>query len=347
MANLLDTTINGNLNVTGHIINGGVVRYDINNQGLTDTQKSNVRTNIGAGTSNFTGYTTSNKLSTNCINNEAGWTAITINTTNKTISDGTNTLTFGDNAFNSTAIPTTYVSTVNGSSGAITNVAKTDTANIFTNDQTLNNNKYLKGKDTSGTARDLIGYDSYNSICLGNSTHNLFAMTNLNTYPTDTNSLGSSTYKWKDLYLSGNLSDGTNSISISDIPNRSEIPATYVSTITTAAGTHTTITSSSGSVSFNVPTKTSHLTNDSGFVTSSGVTSIATSGTGLSGGPITLTGTITLDSSSAGNAAADKVVLRNATGSIQSEKIAISSGATTKVNMQYNSTEDCVEFIFA
>lgn len=78
------------------------------------------------------------------------------------------------------------------------------------------------------------------------------------------------------------------------------------------------------------------------------VTSIQTSGTGLSsGGTITSTGTITLDSSSAGNAAANKVVIRNAAGSIQTEKLAVSSGTTTKATMQYNSTEDCIEFIFA
>lgn len=83
------------------------------------------------------------------------------------------------------------------------------------------------------------------------------------------------------------------------------------------------------------------------YVTSSGVTSVATSGTGLSGGTITSTGTITLDSSQAGNAAANKVILRNAAGSIQTEKLAVSSGTTTKATMQYNSTEDCIEFIFA
>ena len=43
---------------------------------------------------------------------------------------------------------------------------------------------------------------------------------------------------------------------------------TYVSKITTTAGTHTAISNASGAVSFNVPTKTSHLTNDSGFLTS-------------------------------------------------------------------------------
>lgn len=49
---------------------------------------------------------------------------------------------------------------------------------------------------------------------------------------------------------------------------------TYVSTVTTTAGAHSAITSQSGTVSFNVPTKTSHLTNDSGFITSAPVTSV-------------------------------------------------------------------------
>ena len=37
------------------LTNDRYVRYDINSQGLTTTQKSNARTNIGAGTSNFSG----------------------------------------------------------------------------------------------------------------------------------------------------------------------------------------------------------------------------------------------------------------------------------------------------
>ena len=72
-----------------------------------------------------------------------------------------------------------------------------------------------------------------------------------------------------------------------------------VISITTTAGTHTAITNATGAVSFNVPTKTSHLTNDSNFVTSSGVTSITlTQGTGItvssSGTAITSTGTRTI-----------------------------------------------------
>lgn len=50
------------------------VKYSAS-QSLTDAQKTQARSNIGAGTSSFTGYTSSNKLSTDYINNAAGWTS--------------------------------------------------------------------------------------------------------------------------------------------------------------------------------------------------------------------------------------------------------------------------------
>lgn len=61
------------------------------------------------------------------------------------------------------------------------------------------------------------------------------------------------------------------------------------------------------------------------------------------------TGTILLntDSSNAGNRGANKVVLAKADGQIDSDKFTVTSAGTTKATMQYNSTEDCIEFIFA
>ena len=56
------------------------------------------------------------------------------------------------------------------------------------------------------------------------------------------------------------------------------VPSNIVNTITTTAGAHTTISSQKGNVSFNVPTKTSHLTNDSGFITTDTNTTYALSG---------------------------------------------------------------------
>lgn len=47
-----------------------------------------------------------------------------------------------------------------------------------------------------------------------------------------------------------------------------------ITSVKTTAGAHTTINVSSGAVNFNVPTKTSDLTNDSGFITSAPVTSV-------------------------------------------------------------------------
>ena len=172
---------NGNVSLSdSNLTNDRYVRYDVNNQGLNSTQKSNARTNIGAGTSNFTGYTASDKLSTDYINNVAGWTAntgtltsltvggasiatsgaATVNTINndynastnklatandlpptititntsgtKSVSDGTTTLTFGSNAFNSTSIPTAYIKSASSSGNTLTLTKQDNTTTTFT-----------------------------------------------------------------------------------------------------------------------------------------------------------------------------------------------------------------------
>lgn len=63
------------------------------------------------------------------------------------------------------------------------------------------------------------------------------------------------------------LTAGSKTVSFT-MPTIPTVPSNIVNTITTTAGAHTAITSQKGNVSFNVPTKTSHLTNDSGFLTS-------------------------------------------------------------------------------
>lgn len=96
-----------------------------------------------------------------------------------------------------------------------------------------------------------------------------------------------------------NTKTGAVSLSASDVGALAS-STTYVSSVSTTAGTHSAISNKSGAVSFNVPTKTSHLTNDSNFVTSSGVTSIATTSP-ISGGTITGTGTISHATSGVGD----------------------------------------------
>ena len=65
------------------------------------------------------------------------------------------------------------------------------------------------------------------------------------------------------------LAAGTGISITDDTTNRKmTIGNSGVTSITTSAGIHSTKSSATGAVSFNVPTKTSHLTNDSGFITS-------------------------------------------------------------------------------
>lgn len=87
------------------------VKYSAS-QTLTDTQKSQARTNIGAGTSNFTGYTSSNKLHTDYINNAAGWTSNKGTVTSVQVQAGT-----GLSSSQSTAQTNTLDTTISIASG--------------------------------------------------------------------------------------------------------------------------------------------------------------------------------------------------------------------------------------
>ena len=87
------------------------VRYV--SQSLTDAQKSQARTNIGAGTSNVTGS----------VVTTSGSESVTINS---------NTLSFGANAFTNTAIPTTYVKSASASGNTLTLTPASGTALTYT-----------------------------------------------------------------------------------------------------------------------------------------------------------------------------------------------------------------------
>lgn len=106
-----------------------------------------------------------------------------------------------------------------------------------------------------------------------------------------------------------------------------------------------------------VPIATQEWVEDYAATTSdvkNGKLTMSTSGTGISGSDTftanqssNTTFTVTLDSSSAGNRAANKVVLASAAGQINSTKYAITSGATVKATWQYNSTTDCIELVWS
>lgn len=61
--------------------------------------------------------------------------------------------------------------------------------------------------------------------------------------------------------------DGDGSSAFATMDDIGQLGGGTITAVKTTAGAHTTIDVSSGNASFNVPTKTSHLTNDSGFVT--------------------------------------------------------------------------------
>ena len=61
--------------------------------------------------------------------------------------------------------------------------------------------------------------------------------------------------------------DGDGSSAFATMDDIGQLGGGTITAVKTTAGAHTTINVTSGNASFNVPTKTSHLTNDSGFVT--------------------------------------------------------------------------------
>lgn len=99
----------------------------------------------------------------------------------------------------------------------------------FSSTPILNNNIFLQGKFTGGTAYNLIGVNSSNGIAIGNTSTGLVLNTSSSVLPSanSTKDLGNSSYRWRNIYLSGNLNDGTNTISVANIANKNDIKKLY------------------------------------------------------------------------------------------------------------------------
>ena len=96
--------------------------------------------------------------------------------------------------------------------------------------------------------------------------------------------LGRSDMPWSNLYLTGNLTDGPNKISVANIASKSEIP-TKTSQLNNDSDfvTSEELSTVATSGSYNdltdkptIPTTTGELTNDSGFITSAALTGYTT-----------------------------------------------------------------------
>ncbi len=70
------------------------------------------------------------------------------------------------------------------------------------------------------------------------------------------------------------MNDGDGTSAFATMADIGDLGGGTITSVKTTAGAHTTINVASGAANFNVPTKTSHLTNDSGFLTSSDIASV-------------------------------------------------------------------------
>ena len=96
----------------------------------------------------------------------------------------------------------------------------------ISNSLILNNNVPLQGKDTNGTARSLIHMSGSNNVVIdadGIGDIVTFASVRPATTKDGAVNLGSSAGRWKNLYLSESLTDGTNSITIANIQSKVEV----------------------------------------------------------------------------------------------------------------------------
>jgi hypothetical protein len=111
-----------------------------------------------------------------------------------------------------------------------------------------------------------------------------------------------------------------------------------ITSVKTTAGTHTTINVSSGAANFNVPTKTSHLTNDSGFVTTD---TKNTAGSTDTSSKIFLIGA-TSQAANPRTYSDNEVYVTS--GVLTTKSVQVGGGSAT---IQYNSTTQSLDFVFA
>ena len=171
---------------------------------------------------------------------------------------------------------------------------------------TLPNNTALKSKDNAGTEKEVLRANANNQIILGAA--NLWELIVLYhgivpaTSALDTLEIGTAGRRWKNLYLSGVLSDGTNSVSIANIAKKSDIPAasTPVTYALSKSGGVITLTGSNGTTSSVTDSDTDTVYTHPGTHPASMITGLATVATSgkfsdLSGKPATETWTFTLE----------------------------------------------------
>lgn len=114
----------------------------------------------------------------------------------------------------------------------VENKANLSGGNTFSGNQTVDGNIILKNdvslqsENSDGGVEDLIKMTTNNVVQLGYPNRNTIYRGNL-FGPANDNArdLGDSSRRWKDVYVAGNLSDGTNSVAVADIATKNDVPS--------------------------------------------------------------------------------------------------------------------------
>lgn len=206
-----------------------------------------------------------------------------------------------------------------------TNYVTLDTAQTISGTKTfsvspvINNNVALQGKTTDGTVKRLILLTSNNNVSVNADGQGLTYLGGVTVLPTGNGAvdLGSASVKWKDIYLNGALKNSTYTFSLPSATGTlaltSQIPTVNNGTLTiqkngSDVATFTANQSTNVTANITVPTVSDYYWADVKVSASSNKGTTPTVSTIAVGG----------------------------------------SGSTAgKATMQYNATEDCIEFIFA
>ena len=287
-------------------------------QGLTDTEKANARTNIGAGTSSFSGSYNdlSNKPTIPAAvavkgNAETNYRTGNVNLTPANIGAATTSQgTKADSAVQTIQMNGNAVTKTNGvvDLGTVITVHqdisgkadKSATVSTVTYDTT---NKKLT-KTINGTTTDVVTTAKLKTdMALSKSDVGLSNVGNFKAVSTVASQVLSDTEKSN---ARTNIGAGTSSFdgNYNSLSNKPTIPTVNNGTLTiqkngTNVATFTANQSGNSTANIAVPTKVSQLTNDSGYTTNTGTVKQVTAGAGLSGGNITESGTISLANHSA------------------------------------------------
>ena len=105
------------------------------------------------------------------------------------------------------------------------NLVTTDTDQSINSDKTVAYGNKINVKLPNDSLYDISG-NQYNYLQIGYNGVGMYSVGTNSVFPNSNNSrdLGTSGLKWRDIYVSRNLSDGTNSIAIADIADKSDIP---------------------------------------------------------------------------------------------------------------------------